>query len=141
MTKLEIFTIDSSKKVSIPFYLMSVAAGHPIPVDSEIENHVDLNEFLVEHPSSTFFAKVNGDDMSEVGIKDGDILIIDKSIKPTDGKFVLAQVNQDLVIKYYRNIDGMEYLESQNQHFFPLSIGEEFKSNILGTVTKIIHSF
>lgn len=141
MQFLEVFTIDNNKKMSVPFYLMSVAAGHPAPIDTQTGYNVDLNEFLVTHPNSTFFVKVNGSQMSEVGINNGDILIVDTLINPSDGKFVLANINSELSIKYYRKVDGIEYLEAQSQHFFPLNIGGELSCKVLGTVTKIIHSF
>ncbi len=138
---LTLFNFDNSSKSSIPLYLMPVSAGIPIPVDNYLENHIDLNEFLVERPSSTFFAKVKGDDLREAGICDSDILIVDKSLTPSDGNFVLAKINQDLVVRYYRNINGIEYLESQTQQFFPLKISDEYSYTVLGTITKIIHSF
>jgi DNA polymerase V len=142
--KMEIIEIIGFKpneeiKNKMSLYEMSVAAGYPIPVESGVEREVDLNDFLVEHPASTFFARVQGLDMIHAGIRDGDILVVDSSAEPTDGKIVLATLNSGLTIKIYRIFDGEAFLESQKQQFLPLSIGEiEFK--IIGTVTKIIHS-
>ena len=61
----------------IPLFAMSVAAGTPVPAESDIESSIDLNEFLIEHPASTFFAHVAGDNLTDEGIEDGDILIVD----------------------------------------------------------------
>lgn len=124
----------------VPLFEVSVSAGIPIPVDNDIKNEIDLNEFLIEHPATTFFARVSGLNMQSYGIRDNDILIIDSSIVPTNGRIVLATISNELTIKIYREIDGEIYLESNNQKFLPLHIGDaEF--NILGTVTKIIRSF
>ncbi len=120
-------------------YEMSVAAGYPIPVESGIEKEVDLNEFLVDHPASTFFARVQGLNMIHNGIRDGDILVVDSELQPTDGRIVLATMNNGLTVKIYREIGGEAFLESQKQQFLPLTIGE-IQFNIIGTVTKIIHS-
>lgn len=136
-----ISNVSNINKVNIPLYFMSVSAGIGEPVESHIDREIDLNEYLIEHPLSTFFAKVKGDDMREAGICDGDILIVDKSISPNDGKIVIAKINETYMIKYYRDVDGSIYLESHSQNFFPVDLGEDFKYEILGVVTKIIHTF
>lgn len=128
---------ETSRKM--PLFEMSVSAGIPVPVENDIEREIDLNEYLVEHPASTFFAKVSGLNLNFAGIRDGDILIIDSAVVPYDGKLVLVSVNSDLSVKMFREVDGEVFLESSNHQFLPLVVGEvEF--NIIGTVTKIIHS-
>ncbi|MBX3043934.1 MAG: LexA family transcriptional regulator [Candidatus Kapabacteria bacterium] len=141
MESIEIigFKPNSDLNLKMTLYEMSVSAGYPIPVDSGIEKEVDLNEFLVEHPAATFFAKVNGLDMLNAGIRDGDILVVDSAVEPSDGKIVLAEMNNGLTVKIYREHDGEYFLESGKSQFLPLSIGE-IQFNIIGTVTKIIHS-
>ena len=129
---------SGSKK--IPFYQVSVSAGVPVPVESDSSTAVDLNELLVERPTTTFFARVTGDDMKTVGISNGDVLIVDTSIEPKDGKIILALLNGELTVRYYRNIDGEVYLETQSSNFLPLKIGNEIEFEIIGTVTKIIHT-
>lgn len=137
---LEIYEFEQGSEISIPLFLSSVSAGLPIEAGTDVENKIDLNEFLVKHPATTFFAKVKGSEMAEAGIQDGDFLIIDRAIKPVDGKIVIASINDELSVKYFRDIEGELYLETQNQKFLPLNIGEmEFK--VLGVVTNIIHSF
>lgn len=119
---------------------MSVSAGRPVPVDNEIEREIDLNEFLVEHPASTFFAKVRGQALKNADIADGDILIVDTSKEPADGKIVVVAINGDLSVKIYRILDGEPYLESQNGQFLPLSIDPYIEMKPVGVVTKVIHS-
>ena len=137
---LEIYEFEPGSEISIPLFLSSVSAGLPVEASTEVENKIDLNEFLVKHPATTFFAKVKGNEMAEAGIHDGDFLIIDRSIKPEDGKIVVASINDELSVKYFRDIDGELYLETQNQQFLPINIGE-MEFDILGVVTNIIHSF
>ncbi len=133
------FKPNDEYSAKMTLFEMSVAAGYPIPVESGIEKEVDLNEFLVEHPASTFFARVEGLNMIHAGIRDGDVLVVDSAIKPSDGKIVLVTLNSGLTVKIYREIDGDIFLESQKQQFLPLTVGEiEFE--IIGTVSKIIHS-
>jgi DNA polymerase V len=141
MEEIEIigFKPNDDNTYRMTLYEMSVAAGYPIPVESGIEKEVDLNEFLVERPASTFFARVKGLNMVHAGIRDGDILVVDSSVTPNDGKIVLVTLNNCLTIKIYREFEGEAFLESQKQQFLPLAIGE-IEFNIVGTVTKIIHS-
>jgi len=140
MQKITIIGFRPNSDSKIPLFAMSVSAGVPVPVNDDIEQMIDLNEYLVDHPRATYFAKVSGDNMKMAGISDGDILIVDTAIEPNDGKIVLTMLNDEVTIKYYRFIDGQEYLESHDSKFTSLSIGDEIKYKIIGTVTKIIHS-
>jgi DNA polymerase V len=124
----------------IPMFSMSVSAGVPMPVDDEIDQEIDLNEFLVEHPAATFFARVRGNSMKKSGISDGDILVVDSAVDPKNGKTVVVSINNELTVKIYREIDGNVYLESDDKRFIPVEIDSYFKFNILGTVTKVIHT-
>ncbi len=137
---LEILGFQPNSDQQVPLFTMSVSAGSPVPVDNDIDSQIDLNEYLVEHPAATFFAKVVGEEMEEAGIKDGDILIVDASAQPEDGSIVVASICGDLAIRYYRDIDDEIFLESQNQQFIPIDIGFYIDYQVLGTVTRIIHS-
>lgn len=138
--ELTCYLPEHSTGKKIPMFTMSVSAGVPVPVDNDIQEEIDLNEFLVEHPSATFFARVKGNSMKEHGITDSDILVVDAAIEPKNGKVVVASINNELTVKIFRIIDGVEYLESDEKKFLPISINEDFHYNILGTVTKVIHT-
>lgn len=137
---IELFGSIAGITRKIPFYDVAVSAGIPVPVETDSHTVIDLNEFLIEHPQTTFFARISGGELSNVGISDGDILIIDTSIEATDGKLILATLNNDLTVKYYRDVDGKQYLESHNSFFTPLSLGDEINWKIIGVITKVIHS-
>lgn len=140
MANIEIFGYEPHTSQKLPLFLMSVSAGFPIPVEHEIEKEIDLNEFLVEHPAATFFARVKGFSLETIGINDSDVLICDTAIEPTDGKLVLVLVNNELTVKFYRCIDGEVFLQSQNLSFMPLKIEPYIEFSVVGVVTKVIHS-
>lgn len=141
MDCIEIFTHQPNSSHKIPLFVMSVSAGiGSAPVDDDIDKEVDLNEFLVDHPASTFFARVSGNSMTGVGINDDDVLVVDSAIEPTDGKIVIIMINGELTVKYYRIIDGEIYLQSQNKSFVPMKIEPYVEFTVIGVVTKIIHS-
>ena len=66
----------------IPLVSERVPAGFPSPADDYVEMGIDLNEQLIRHPGSTFFLKVSGESMTEAGIHDGDLLVVDRSLDP-----------------------------------------------------------
>lgn len=141
MEIIELIEFKPEVSQSVPLFSMSVSAGAPAPVEDEIESEIDLNEFLVERPATTFFAKVKGSTLPDHGLRDGDVLIVDKSIEPKDGKIVVASLNEDLTVKIYREIEGEIYLQSGGEQFVPMRIEPYMEFEVLGVVTRIIHSF
>lgn len=80
----------------------SVVAGFPSPAEQYQEQPLDLNELLVRHPAATFFVRVQGDSMTGAGIHDGDLLVVDRSIRPADGDIIIACVDGDFTVKTLR---------------------------------------
>ncbi len=76
------------------------------PLSLAIERNLDLSQYLIKHPAATFFVKVTGNSMIDAGIHDGDILIVDRSLKPVDKKVVIAVVNGELTVRRIRVTRG-----------------------------------
>ena len=85
--------------LALPLFSSRVSAGFTSPADDFIERSLDLNEFLVAHPASTFFAWAEGDSLRDIGILDGDLLIIDRAIERTQGVVVVASIDGELTCK------------------------------------------
>jgi DNA polymerase V len=136
----EIYGFQPYSLARVPLYQMSVSAGTPVPVDDEIEREIDLNEFLVIHPAATFFARVSGESMMQYGIANGDILVVDTAVEPTDGKIVVVSLNGEFTIKIFRINNNEIFLESQNGQFLPLMSEPYLELKPIGVVTKVIHS-
>ena len=73
----------------------SVVAGFPSPAEQYLEPPLDLNELLVKRPAATYFVRVEGDSMIGAGISDGDLLVVDRSLRPADGDVIIASVDGD----------------------------------------------
>ena len=86
-------------KLTIPFYLHKVGAGFPSPATDYIEDDIDLNSHLITNAPATFIIRVQGKSMVNVGIYDGDLLIVDKSKDPRNFSTVIANINEELVVK------------------------------------------
>ncbi len=128
------------KSNHFPLYASKVAAGFPSPADDYIEAKLDLNQFLIKRPAATFFVRVEGESMINAGIHPDDILVVDRSIKPTDGKIVIAVLNGELTVKRLKLTNSSTTLLPENDRFSPISITEEMNFSVWGVVTSVIHS-
>ncbi|HEY1056447.1 MAG TPA: translesion error-prone DNA polymerase V autoproteolytic subunit [Emticicia sp.] len=131
---------DVLTTIKRPFFLQSVQAGFPSPARDDVEwKDMDLNELLVERPSSTFFFRTAGNSMIGAGILDKSILIVDRSIKPRDGMIVLAVLYGEYTVKYYREIDCKVYLMPANDAFPNIEIRQEMDFSVWGVVTGAVN--
>lgn len=136
----EISRCIQHKFYRLPFYQHSVSAGFPSPAEDDVENKLDLNEMLIKHPSATFFLRVSGSSMINAGIHHNDILIVDRSLEPADGKVVIASVNGELTVKRLSKAGNKILLIAENDAYRPIEITGEVDFRIWGVVTNVIHS-
>ena len=99
-------------ELKIPYYIHKVGAGFPSPATDYIEDDVDLNNHLIKNSPATFIIRVQGKSMNSVGIYDGDLLIVDRSINPKNLSTVIANVNDELVVKTILKEKGETFLTS-----------------------------
>ena len=125
----------------LPLYHCPVKAGIPESVEAEIEKEVDLNEILVKSAANTFLVKVNGLSMIDAGIREGDLLVVDRSIEPVNKKIVIASLDGELTVKRLWLEKNKIRLIAENKTFKPIEILEEMNFQILGVVTGVIHLF
>lgn len=123
----------------IPLYTCPVSAGFPSPADEYLEGKLDLNHYLVPHPLATFFVRVSGDSMTGAGIHEGDLLIVDRSVEPRDGKVVIAVINGELLVKRLKYEGKQPYLMAEHRDYPPLKVTEAMDFTIWGVVTNVVH--
>jgi DNA polymerase V len=136
-----IYGFDRKSKVVRPLFLCGVSAGFPSPADDYIDRLLDLNELLIKNPPATFFVRVAGESMVGAGINDGDILVVDRSVEPADGKIIVAVVNGELTVKRLRKNKGRCRLIAENPGYSHLEITAEIQFEVWGVVTSVIHQF
>jgi len=140
VTKVDaVYSFDPKTECLRPLFLAQVPAGFPSPADDYIEGKLDLNKHLIRHPAATFFVRVTGDSMIDAGIHSGDLLIVDRSLEPTDNHVVVAVVNGELTVKRIRKKENELLLVPENKNYSPLRINEEMDFEIWGVVTSVIH--
>ena len=125
--------------MSLPIYSNKVTAGFPSPADDHIEGKLDLNTHLIKHPSATFFVKATGDSMIGAGIHEGDILVVDRSLEPRNGKIIIAAVDGSLTVKRLVKNGKSTMLSPENNKYKPIKLTENNDIIIWGVVTNVIH--
>ena len=126
--------------MKIKLYLNSVCAGFPSPANDYLEGEIDLNRYLIRNPLATFIVKSQGNCLLQAGIYSGDLLIVDRSIKPKNNSIVIASINGELTVKQIK-ISGKNFLlTSDNKNYGNLKINNESDIFIWGIVTKVIHN-
>jgi DNA polymerase V len=126
----------------IPYLLSRISAGFPSPADDYIENNLSLSELLIKNHLSTFLMKTSGDSMIDVGINDGDILVVDRSIEAKNRDIVIAILEGNLTVKRLLfKTNGLVALKSENIAYKDIQIPELADLEIWGVVTSVIHQF
>ena len=126
----------------IPYFLSTISAGFPSPADDYIENNLSLSELLIRNHLSTFLMKTSGDSMIDVGINDGDILVVDRSIEAKNRDIVIAILEGNLTVKRLLfKTNGLVVLKSENIAYKDIQIPELADLEIWGVVTSVIHQF
>jgi len=135
----DIVHCESSSYLSRPLLGNNISAGFPSPAQDYIEDTLDLNNYLIAHPSATYFVKVEGYSMVHAGIYPDDILIVDRAVEATHKKVVIAIVDGELTVKRLFKKNGKWFLTPENPEFKPLEITRDINFNIWGVVIYSIH--
>ena len=132
---------STTKRFRIPLLNDSVSAGFPSPADDYTEENIDLNEHLISTPFSTFFLRVKGDSMINAGIKDKDLIIVDKSLIAKPGNIVIAMIDGEFTIKRLSIKNDELYLKAENHNYPDFSFKNHIDVQIWGVVIYSIHSY
>lgn len=116
------------------------ASGFGAAADDYMERGIDLNEQLIRNKPATFFMKMNGSSMINAGIFDGDILIVDRSIKPVNGKIVIAVIDGEMLIRRYERTINKLRLIPETPKLSPIEVSEFSDFKIWGVVVHLIRS-
>ena len=126
-----------SESLSLPVFACGVRAGFPSPADDYIESRLDLTN-LVRNKEATFYARVEGESMTGLGIGHGDLLMIDKSLQAEVGDIVVAEVSNEFTVKQLGVVSGQAYLLPANPKFVAIPISPETGVTIFGVVIHVI---
>ena len=129
-----------SKRFSQHDVPMANASGFGAAADDYMERGIDLNEQLIRNKPATFFMKVSGSSMINAGIFDGDIVIVDRSIKPQNGKIVIAVLDGEMLIRRYEKTINRLRLVPETPKLSSIEVSEFMDFKIWGLVIYAIRS-
>ncbi len=112
--------------------------GFPSPATDHLESRLNLHKHIVKHPSSTFFSRVEGESSSLLGVHDGDILVVDRSLAPKNESLVLAVLDGEIKVCRVEQRFNEWYLILGDGSRHPVSFGDE--TVIWGKVTHVVHA-
>lgn len=123
---------------ALPF-VGEVAAGFPSPAEEELRDIISLDEYLITRPDASFLLSVTGDSMIEEGIREGDLVIVERGREPKNGDIILAEVDGAWTMKYFRKKGKEVVLEAANAKYPPIRPKEELR--VGGVVTAVIRKY
>ena len=128
-------------KLLLPFHLQKVGAGFPSPATDYVEDDIDLNTHLIKNIPSTFLIRVQGKSMNNVGIYDGDLLVVDRSLNPKNFSTVIVNINEELVVKSFLKEKDQSFLTSGSKKLKDkINLTENPEIFIWGVVTYVLHA-
>ena len=136
--KLTFLKPEKGKNLGQWLVEQGISAGFPSPADDFKEVRISLDKELVKNSESTFYARVSGDSMIGAGLDDGDLLIIDKSKDPENGKIAVCFIDGDFTVKRIRKEKNTLYLIPENKKYQTTEVNEENELIIWGIVEYVI---
>lgn len=128
------FSESSQTELVLPLFT-GLKAGFPSPAADFLDTTIDLVKLLVPRPSSTYLMRVSGDSMTGAGIMDGSIVVVDRSIKPHNGKIYVCYLDGEFTVKRIEFKNNRCVLHSANSNYLPIIPDEESNLILWGAVT------
>ena len=135
---LEIYPPDLSRSLDLPFVNQGISAGFPSPADDFLDIKIDLNREFIKNPNSTFYARVRGNSMIGAGLRDGDLLIIDRSLEAEHKKIAVCFIDGEFTVKRIKKEKDSIWLMPENKDYPAIKVDETNDFVIWGVVTTVI---
>src|SRR5680860_703686 len=119
--------------------LGEVVAGFPSPAEEELVDTISMDDFLIQNKEATYILKVSGESMKDAGILPGDMVLVERSLSAVSGNIVIAEVDNEWTIKYFRRKGNQVYLEPANKNFSNIYPKEELR--IAAVVKAVIRKY
>jgi len=136
--KLTLYAPNLEAGTALPLINHSVSAGFPSPALDFMEYKIDLNQHLTRNALSTFYIKVAGSSMTGAGIDDSDLLVIDRSLEPADGRIAICLIDGEFTVKRLKLETDCLYLMPENPAYHPIKVTEDNQLIIWAIVTYVI---
>ena len=115
-----------------------ISAGFPSPADDFKELRISIDQEVVRNEEATFYARVSGESMQGAGLDDGDLLVIDRSIEPKNGKIAVCYIDGEFTVKRLKVVEDGVFLIPENPKYQPIKVTEENELIVWGIVTYVV---
>jgi len=136
--KLIFFKPDTQNKKYFPLVSEGISAGFPSPAEDFKELKISIDQEVVKNESATFFARVDGQSMQGAGLDDGDLIVIDRSKEPENGKIAVCFIDGEFTVKRLKVEEDCVYLMPENSKYKALKVTSENQLIIWGIVTYVV---
>lgn len=138
---LKVYKADITSHAELLYVEGGIQAGFPSPAQDFINETIDLNKELINHPAATFYGRVVGDSMIKEGIEEGDVLIIDRSLEPHNKDLVVCCIDGEFTLKRIQVESNKVWLIPSNELFDPILVTQDNQFSIWGVVTYVIKKY
>lgn len=138
---LSICLHEKLTSVKIPLFMSLVQAGFPSPAADYAEERLDFNDLLVHHKAATYCLRVSGESMIGAGIFPGDIIVVDRSLRPVNGDVVVAAVSGEFTVKRFYRSGGRVELRPENPDYAPICIEHDQEFELFGVVSSVVRQY
>lgn len=136
--QLTFFLPNTENAKEIPFIAAGIKAGFPSPAADFDETKISIDQLVIKNETATFYAKASGNSMTGAGIDDGDILVIDRSIEPTNNKIAVCFIDGEFTVKRIKIEEDCVYLQAENPKYKSIKVTEDNDLIIWGIVTYVV---
>ena len=137
-TTLHFYSPDTSNEADVWLAGEGISAGFPSPADDFKEVRISLDKAVVKNKAATFYARVAGQSMVGAGLDNGDLLVIDRSLEPQDGKIAVCFVDGEFTVKRLKVAEDCVWLMPENEQYKPLQVTKDNELMIWGIVTHVL---
>ena len=136
--KLNFFTPSRDNNLEAILINAGISAGFPSPAGDFKQERISLDEELIKNKEATFFARVSGESMINAGLEDGDLIVIDRSIEPSNNKIAVCFIEGEFTVKRIIVKKDKVWLKPENSNYKAIEVKDNDQLVIWGIVTNVI---
>ena len=137
-SNIKFFIPDTESTLESILISSGISAGFPSPAGDFKQDRISLDKELIKNKEATFFARVSGQSMVGAGLDNNDLLVIDRSLEPTNNKIAVCLIDGEFTVKRLKVENGRLWLKPENLDYKPIEITEQNQFIIWGIVTNVI---
>ncbi len=137
-SNIKFFIPDTESTLESILISSGISAGFPSPAGDFKQDRISLDKELIKNKEATFFARVSGQSMVGAGLDNNDLLVIDRSLEPTNNKIAVCLIDGEFTVKRLKVENDRIWLKPENLDYKPIEITEQNQFIIWGIVTNVI---